>query len=247
MNIIIMLAGMVLYLVLFLFFRTNFKSQTKKVGKEKLTVRMVVNRMTKIAIFAALSYILYFIKFPLPFFPSFLEINFSMLPIILAGFAFGPSVGVLVVLIRFILKLPFTSTAYVGEMADLLIGISVVLPSSLVYSINKTKKGGVIALIVAVIMWVLSGVYTNYFVNIPFYVEFYFHGDMAPLVGMVKGLYSNVTVDNFMSYYIWLAVIPFNLLLGLVCSTLTYFIYKRISIIFKKDFFNGKKKGVNSK
>ena len=57
--------------------------------------KKTIDYMTKIAILAALSSILYFIpKFPLPFlFPSFLEIQFSNLPAILGGFILGPFAG----------------------------------------------------------------------------------------------------------------------------------------------------------
>ena len=73
--------------------------------------------MTKVAIFSAISIVLYFIKFPLPFlFPDFLDIQFSNLPAILGGLVMGPIGGVLIVVIRTLIKLPFTSTAGVGEL-----------------------------------------------------------------------------------------------------------------------------------
>lgn len=70
--------------------------------------KKTIDYMTKIAILAALSSILYFIpKFPLPFlFPSFLEIQFSNLPAILGGFILGPFAGGLIVAIRTLIKLP---------------------------------------------------------------------------------------------------------------------------------------------
>ena len=44
-----------------------------------------------------------------------------------------------------------------------------------------------------------------------------------------------------MEYYIKYAVIPFNFILATLVSLITFFVYKRISLIFKKDFFAGKK------
>ena len=90
----------------------------------------LINKITKIGIFTALSIVLYNIKFPLPFFPPFLEVNFSMLPIILVSLMFGPVEGALVVLIRFLIKLPFTHTVIVGETADLIIGLLTVVPTN---------------------------------------------------------------------------------------------------------------------
>lgn len=237
-----------LFLLLSLILRLTIKERNNKElnktqNKEKLSSREVLNRLTKVAIFGALSFLLYFLKFNLPFiFPSFLEINFSMLPIILAGFVLGPWWASLVVLLRFVLKLPFSSTAYVGEAADLIIGLFVLIPSSLFYQYHKDKKGGIISLVLVVAMWVVAGILSNVCINIPFYVNFYFGGNMAPLVGMVSGLYKGVTEETFMHYYILLGVIPFNLLLSLIVSIVTYFVYKRVSIIFKKDFFGWRKK-----
>ena len=230
----------ILILLAFLMFSFSIKmvSDKNKKNIKKASRKDIINIVTKVAIFSGLSYILYFIKFNLPFiFPSFLEINFSMLPILLAGFVLGPWWGTVVILIRFLLKLPFSSTAYVGELADLIIGMMVLIPSSVYYQFNKTKKGGAISLIIAVVMWVIAGVVTNIYINIPFYVDFYFGSDITPLVNMVAPLYKGVTAESFMRYYILLGVIPFNLVLSILVCSITFFVYKRISIIFKKDFF----------
>jgi riboflavin transporter FmnP len=208
-----------------------------------MKTKQIYNFITKVAIFAALSFILYFFpKFSLPFFPSFLEIQFSNLPALLGGFALGPIGGLLIVLVRFVLKLPFTSTACVGEFADLLIGLGVVVPASLIYKHTKTKKGGIISLVVALLMWVIMGVVTNYFVNIPAYIKMYFGGSVEPLVAMLQVTLPKATVDNYMYYYLVFAVIPFNLLLGSVVCLITFFVYKKISNIFKKDFFDVKRR-----
>ena len=218
----------------------NEKRKKERNEKHGRRTTYTINMIAKVAIFSALSYILYFLKFPLPFFPSFLEINFSMFPILLAGFVLGPWWGLAVVVVRFVLKIPFTHTNYVGELADLMIGAMVVLSSSLFYNYHKNKKGGLISLIFAFVAWIVGGVVTNYYINIPFYVKFYFNGEFEPLVNMLKPLYSNINKDNFYQYYLFLAVIPFNALLALVVNVVTYFVYKRVSTIFKKDFFTKK-------
>ena len=85
-----------------------------------------IKRIAFVAIFAAISSLLYcYVKFPLPIFPSFLDVNFSMIPIIIAAFMLGPIDGVIIVLIRFLMKLILvgTGTQYVGEIADLVLGL----------------------------------------------------------------------------------------------------------------------------
>ena len=200
--------------------------------------KQILNYMTKIAIFSALSSILYFVpKFPLPFlFPAFLDIQFSNLPAILGGFAMGPVGGILIIVIRTLIKLPFSSTAYVGEFADLLIGIATVLTSSLIYKTHKTKKGGIVALLFGTVAWVVSSMLMNWLVLLPFYMQAFYGGNTTKFIEDCIEVLPNMNTENFMKFYIFGAVLPFNALLATMVGIITFFVYKRISIIFKKDF-----------
>ena len=65
--------------------------------------------ITRIAVFTALSFVLYmFVKLPLPIFPQFLELQFSDMPALLTGFMMGPLAGSIVIVLRTLLKLPFS-------------------------------------------------------------------------------------------------------------------------------------------
>ena len=203
--------------------------------------KKLIDYISKISIFSALSFMLYlFPKFPLPIFPSFLEIQFSNLPALLGGFVLGPLGGALIVVVRFVLKLIFglSSTAGVGETADLLLGLCVVLSSSFIYKYNKNKRGGVFSLIVAVIVWTVSSIFINVYINIPFFITAFWGGDELKLVEACAPFIKGINIDNYMEYYIKFAVIPFNLILSTLVCLITLFVYKRISNIFKKDFFS---------
>lgn len=191
-------------------------------------------KIAQIAILAALSTVLYFtVKFPLPFiFPSFLDVQFSNLPAIIGGFVFGPIAGSAIILIRTIIKLPFSSTMFVGELADLLIGLATVLTSSIIYRKMHSKKGAVIALISGSFAWIVISTLANYFILVPFYIEFYFGGNVAPFIGFLS-MIPGVDETNYMSKYIVYTVIPFNLMLSTLVSVITFLVYKRISILFK--------------
>jgi riboflavin transporter FmnP len=83
-----------------------------------------VRFITRIGIFAGFSAILYIIEIftiKLPFFPSFLSLHFDEIPAFIAGFAYGPLSGLLVIVIKTVVKLPFTSTLGVGELTDLIL------------------------------------------------------------------------------------------------------------------------------
>lgn len=100
-----------------------------------------VEYIVKLAMYSALAFVLYNIKFPLPFmFPSFLDIQISELPALIAGFSMGPISGCLVIIIKCLLKFPLSSTFFVGEATDILLGICFVVPSSLIYNSRKNKN-----------------------------------------------------------------------------------------------------------
>jgi riboflavin transporter FmnP len=198
--------------------------------KEKITSKKIAS----LGIFTAFSIVLYFLKFNLPFiFPSFLEINFSLLPIIIVGFMFGPVEGITVVLLRAIIKIPFTSTFCVGELADALIGIPVVLVSSLIYIKFHSKKGALISLLFGVFTWIFAAVLANYFINVPFFIQLYCNGNVSAFLGALS-IIPGVTEENYLIKYLFLAVVPFNGLLSVLVSTVTFLVYKKISILFNK-------------
>jgi len=197
--------------------------------KEKL---FTSSKIAKAGIFSALSFILYmFLKFPLPFFPSFLEFNFSDLPALIGGFMLGPIYGGIIVLIKVLIKLPFTSTTGVGEFADLLIGWAYIIPASIIYKRNKNIKGAVIALIVGSISSIIMSMIANRYILIPFYSLFL---TFETIVGMCKAIFENITTANFYSYYLFLSVLPFNLLRCVIISLLTFLLYKKISRLMSK-------------
>ena len=130
--------------------------------------------VAKLALLTAIAFALYLAKFNLPMmFPSFLEIQFSELPALLAGFSMGPVAGVLVVVLKCLLKMPLTSTNFVGELTDILIGIALVLPASLIYLKHKDKKHAAIGLAVGTLCEIVFAIIINRFISIPFYTELY--------------------------------------------------------------------------
>jgi len=205
-------------------------SELKKFKNAKYTSAYI----TKLAILTAISFLLYylgqFFKMPL-LFPSFLDFQISELPAILAGFSMGPISGCLVIVLKCLLKMPLTNTEFVGEITDIILGISFVLPASIIYKVNKTKKHALIGLIVGSILATVVAIIINRFVSVPFYVEMFFGGNFDALVGMVKVLYKEATAETFYKYYLSLGILPFNLLRYLVVTLVTFLVYKKISKI----------------
>jgi riboflavin transporter FmnP len=184
--------------------------------------------IARIGIFGAMATILYvvpFLKFPVPIFATFLEVNFSDLIALIGGFAFGPYVAAAIQLVKVLIKLPYSSTAMVGELADLILGIIYVVPAAIYYHTHKTKKGALVALLISGLIHLFSAAALNYLILTPFYVEFYFDGNSSSLIGYIQSTNANVT-DLGWTYILW-AIIPFNLFRNILISLVTFVVYKK--------------------
>lgn len=200
-----------------------------------------VKRMSFIAIFAALSVLFYTIvpKIKLPIFPSFLEINFSMIPIVICSFMLGPIDGAICVVLRFLVKLPLSNTACVGETADLLIGLPVAISTGVFYNHTHFKLKELWAFLSAFFLWIGMSVFANAVINIPFY-KATIPGGIEAIIGASNdafhlisfGKLPEITENNFMFYYIFYAVIPFNLILSIIVLLITWLVHKRLKTLY---------------
>ena len=96
--------------------------QKKNGIKEKV---FTTRKVAMIGMFSAISGILMFFEFPLPMIaPPFYELDFSEIPVLICGFAFGPAAGVVAEFLKVLIKLflKSTSTAFVGDFANFVVG-----------------------------------------------------------------------------------------------------------------------------
>ena len=189
-------------------------------------------RIAMIALFSALAGVLYILNFSIPFaFPGFLEFRFSDVPVLIGTFALGPVAGCIIVVFMVLIKLVIvsTSTYFVGDLADILVGFALVIPVGLIYNKNRTFKGALLGLGAGSLISTALAVLLNRILLVPAYVHLMFGGGWEPILGMMTPLFPNCTQENFYSLYLWASVLPFNLLRCLVASLLTLLVYKRIS------------------
>ena len=107
---------------------------------EKRTVTPA-RRVSIIGLCSALAAVLHMLDFPLPFLaPGFYKLDFSELPVLLCGFYLGPSATVACEGVKILLKLLLksTSTAFVGDLANFVVGCSFVLPATIWYHAHKS-------------------------------------------------------------------------------------------------------------
>lgn len=189
-------------------------------------------RIAMIALFSALAGVLYILNFSIPFaFPGFLEFRFSDVPVLIGTFALGPVAGCIIVVFMVLIKLVIvsTSTYFVGDLADILVGFALVIPVGLIYNKNRTFKGALLGLGVGSLISTALAVLLNRILLVPAYVHLMFGGSWDLILEMMRVLFPNCTQENFYSLYLWASVLPFNLLRCLVASLLTLLVYKRIS------------------
>ena len=189
--------------------------------------------MVSIAMLAAVAVVLMLFEFPLPFLPPFYKIDASELPVIIGAFAMGPWAGALIELIKILLNLLLdgTTTAFVGEFANFLIGCSYVVPASLVYYYRKSKKNALLGLILGTVTCAVVGCLLNAYLLLPAYSKA-FHMEIDALIAM--GTAANKAIDSMFTFVLF-ATAPLNILKCGLVSVFTMLIYKPISRILKGE------------
>ena len=189
--------------------------------------RFSVRRVTMTGVLAAIATVLMYLEFSVPFMPSFLKFDVSELPAVIAGFAFGPVEGVLVCLIKNLLKLPTTMTGGVGELANFLLGVCFVLPSALLYRFKKGRKAALIGSLIGALLMGACSIPLNYFVTYPVYTKIL---PIEAIIGMYQAIFPGV--DGLLSCLIIFNA-PFTFMKGVIDAAITFLIYKRISPLLK--------------
>jgi riboflavin transporter len=190
---------------------------------ERMMKKMNTRAFVTIGMLSAISYVLMLLNFPLPAFPSFLLIDFSDVPALIAAITLGPLAGVLVELLKNAVDYVLTGSdtgVPVGHVANFVTGVLFILPTYYIYRHFQTKKGLIIGLVAGtVIMSVLMGV-LNYFIFLPAYK--YFMNFDLPNVIIVTG------------------IVPFNILKGILVTIVFLALFQRLQNWLSKQFLFNK-------
>ncbi len=197
------------------------------------TVRFIV----RVAIFGAIAAVLYcvpFLSFNIPLFPPFLKFHFDEIPILIAGFAYGPWSAIGIILIRALVKLPFDigETMGVGVLADILFSLAFVLPASFIYKYKRTLSGALIGLGVGTICQIITAMIGNVYIMVPFYM-FMFGLDEQGLLGAINAV-AIWKVQDIKWSYAFIAVLPFNAIKDAVVVIVTLLVYKPLRRLINK-------------
>ncbi len=177
---------------------------------------------------SAVAFVLMYVEFPIPaLIPAFIKLDVSDLPELLAAFALGPVWGVIVTLLKNVLFsiLHGTSSAYVGELCNFLLGGVFSFTAGLLYHRGKSRKSALLGAIVGAALMALISVPINYFVVYPAYVRVY-GMPMEAIIGMYQAI--NPAADGLMKCLVMFNV-PFTFCKGLLDVALCFLIYKPLS------------------
>lgn len=228
-NAVFVLEFLAIVVVIFIAAKIVEKVEKKKTGN---TERILTTRkLTMIGMFSAIAAILMIFEFPMPFAPSFYKLDFSEIPVLITAFAFGPVAGVMVEFCKIVLNLLMdsTTTAFVGELANFMVGCSFILPASIIYLHKKNRKSAVIGCVIGTICLTIFGTSFNAIYLVPKFAELY-GMPLEAIIGM--GTAINPAITD-LTTLVMFAVAPLNIIKGVSVSVITMLIYKKLSRFMK--------------
>ena len=185
-------------------------------------------KLTIVAICSAIAAVLHMLDFPLLFIaPEFYKLDFSELPVMLCGFYLGPAAAVVCEAVKILLKLLLkgTSTAFVGDFANFVVGCSLVLPAVIIYHMKKSRASAIVGLAAGTLVLTIFGSAFNAIYLLPKFSQL-FGLPLDTIVSMGTAINGSI---HSISTFVLFAVAPLNLVKGLGISVLTMLLYKRIA------------------
>ena len=191
------------------------------------------HKLAVTAMLSAVAFVLMFIEFPIPaLIPSFVKLDISDLPELLAAFSMGPLYGVAVTLVKNLLfiLLHGTSSAYVGELFNFLMGSVFAFSAGFIYQRKKSRQSALIGSIVGAALMALISVPLNYFVVYPAYVVCY-GLPLEAIIGMYQAIRPST---NGLLECLVVFNMPFTFCKGMLDVLLCFLIYKPLSPLLHK-------------
>ena len=221
------LMGISILIVIGLFIFSYFYHKKKNVNPVKF--------MTVTGIFGAIAVIIYVLipDFGLGFTPPWLKVHLDEIPMLLAGFMYGPVAAIMVDLIKTLVKLPMTTTACVGELGDFLFSIVFVIPAVIFYQRKRNFNSVLIGLGIGTALHVIFAMVMNVYFMVPFYSMFY-NIPMSALEGMCSAIFPFVSGENWVWLYALTMVLPMNFVKDGIVIIVVLLVYKRLHILIDR-------------
>lgn len=207
------------------------ETRSRAAGEQGVRQRSKVRQIAFVGLMGAVSAVLMLLRFPIPFLPPFLSFDLSGLMEIMGGFMFGPAAAFGIIVVKILLQLVMQGSFSfgTGEVQNLILSCTYVLPALLVYQRSKTKRMAAAGMTVSTVVVSVVAVFTNLYMIIPFYVKL-FGMSMEDIISMCNAV--NPAMKNAATMAVW-GILPFNLLKYGVTSVLAFLLYKRLSRMVK--------------
>ena len=137
----------------------------------------------------------------------------------------GPGAGLAVELVKNVLHSFRSQTALIGEAANFLTGVLLVVPAAWIYSLKKTRKNAILGMIVGTIVMSIGMSVANYYVIVPLY-QTVLNLPIDAVVAM--GSQANSYVVDLKTLVIF-SMLPFNIIKGIILTIVTTIVYKKVS------------------
>ena len=184
-----------------------------------------VRKIAMTAILSAVATVLMFISFSLPIIPSFIKLDFSELPALIAAFSMGPVSGVVVCFIKNLVNLTMSTTGGAGELCNFLMGVTFVVPAGLLYKFRKDRWGALWGSLLGAVIMAAMSFPINLYISYPAYTVAY--GLTIPqILGMYQAI--NPKVENLWQA-LWVFNMPFTFIKGMCSVIVTMLVYKKLS------------------
>lgn len=185
---------------------------------KKFSIKVLVS----LGMFSAIAYVLMLLKFPiLPAF-SFLKLDFSEIPALIAVLVYGPGAGIIVEFLKNMLDYFMTGSETgvpVGHISNFIAGLLYILPVYYIYQKLQSRKGMITALLAGTVFMSLVMSVLNYFIFIPAYTWFLGMPEMSA---------------STLREMIVLGVLPFNLIKGVLTSALFMILFAKLRLWLAK-------------
>ncbi|WP_076655511.1 ECF transporter S component [Lactiplantibacillus plantarum] len=176
-----------------------------------------LHRLVGIALLGAIAYILMLLEFPILPVAPWMKIDFSDIPILIGLFLFGVGGAFVITIIKLLLHsamMGFAIYDLIGSFASFLGTAVLILAFALVlrYYRGNPKWRMPVAIVVATIGLVVIESLANLTFVLPFYLQ---------VMGMKLSMSLNTVA--------LVAVIPFNLIKGLLVGNVFWLVYQRLA------------------
>lgn len=200
----------------------------KKSAKSPANGQPLTHKMTVTALLSAIAAALMFLELSVPIIPSFVKLDISELPALLATFSLGPVFGVAVCFIKNLISLTHSTSSGVGELCNFLLGAVFVFTTGMIYNKMKNRKGALIGSLIGAFVMAAMSLPINYYITYPFYSNFM---PIDAIIGMYQAILPSV---NNLWDCLLVFNAPFTFVKGLIDVALTFLIYKRLSPILHR-------------